>query len=82
MSEKKGLSRALLEAQDELEDLCELSSTASPNQLTNYKLTLKSWRNLWEHLDKAGNVSQSDADEAMRRIETTCSKLGTDIRDL
>ncbi len=82
MTEKKGLSGAMLDAQSELENLCELSSDASPDQLANYKLALKSWRNVWEQLHKAGNISQSEADEAMNRIKTTCSKLGINIKEL
>jgi len=82
MTEKKGISRAMFEAQSELEDLCMLSSSSSPDQVTNYRLMMKSWRQVWEQLRKSGDISQSDADEAMNRITTTCAKLGVDINAL
>lgn len=82
MTEKKAISRAMLDVQSELENLCELSASSGPDQLTNYRLTLKSWQQVWEQLRNSGDISRSDADEAMSRIATTCNKLGIDINDL
>ncbi|MBI5248294.1 MAG: hypothetical protein HY912_02265 [Desulfomonile tiedjei] len=83
MSENKRLRQAMMEAQEEMVNLCDLSSSASNSEaLQAYKLLLKSWRNVWEQLPKLGQVSQNEANEAMVGIENICGKMGVDIKNL
>lgn len=82
MSENKRFGKAMLEAQREMVNLCNLSaSSTNPEALQVYKLLLKSWRNVWEQLPKLGQASESEATDAMRGIEDICNRMGVDIKE-
>ncbi len=81
MSEKERFSHVMKEVQQEMVNLCELSSSATnPEALQTYRLLMKSWRNVWEQLPKLGKVSESEANDAMSGIENICAKMGVDIK--
>jgi hypothetical protein len=80
MAQKKRFSHAVQEVQQEMVNLCELSSSSTnPEAFETYGLLMKSWRKVWEQLPKLGQVSELEANAAMSEIEDVCSKMGVRI---